>query len=115
MMTTGVYVLLVAGVLAVVFGVVASVVGMRAAFVTFCWVPLAGLLLTIGFHHHLGYSVIGLLTVTIAASAGLTCLGAGLRAKAQREAMASRPLMIGTFVAGLPLALTAVWLAVNSF
>ncbi len=109
MMTTGLYIMVFAAVLAVVFGVAASVLGARTAFLAICWLPLAGLLLTIAFHHHLGYSGFSALGVTIAASAGLTCLGGRLIAKAKREKATAGSLIAGAIIAALPLALAAGW------
>jgi hypothetical protein len=113
MTTMVVWMLLAAGVLAVIFSVAAPVVGMRAAFLAVCWLPVAGLMLTIGLHHHLGYSGLAALGMTLAASAGLTCLGARLIAKARREQTGVGALVAGTVIAALPLVLFGGWWIAN--
>jgi hypothetical protein len=113
MMTMVVWMLLAAGVLAVGFRVAAPVVGMRAAFLAACWLPMAGVMLTIGLHHHLGYSGLAALGMTLAASAGLTCLGARLIATARREKNSVAALVAGTAIASLPLVLFGGWWVVN--
>src|SRR5262245_15604697 len=105
MLTTGVYVLLAAAVLSVVHAVAASVLGTRASFLAVCWLPMAGLLLTIGLHHHLGYSGLATLGATLAASTALTALGWRLVAKGRREQIAVGALVAGTVIAALPLLL----------
>jgi hypothetical protein len=109
MMTTAVWILLAAAVVAVVYAVAASVLGARTAFLTICWVPVAGLLTAVALHHHLGYSGIAALGVTIAASAGLASLGGRLIAKARREKPGTGSLIAATIVAAVPLALAAGW------
>lgn len=114
MMTMVVWMLLAAGVLAIAFSVAAPVIGMRAAFLAACWLPMLGLMLTIALHHHLGYSGLAALGTTLAASAGLTCLGVWLIAKGRREQMGVIALVVGTLIAALPLVLFGGWWVANS-
>jgi hypothetical protein len=111
-MTASICILLVLAILPMAFRVLAHVAGARFAFLALCWLPMAELLSAIGFHHHMGYGVLGLLAATLAASICLVGIGIFLCARARREKKAIGSLIGGTLLAGMPLVLFAGWLAV---
>ncbi len=111
MMSTGVYVLLGVGGLALIFSILSSSHGPRTAFLASCWLPLAGLAMAFLNRNQMGYAALAVLAVIFVASVGLVGMGIGLCAKAHREKTGIGALIAGTVVAGAPwLILLALWL-----
>ena len=87
--------------------------GARSAFLALCWLPMLGLMLTVGLHHHLGYDVLALLAAVLAGSLALFGVGAFLCGVARQSKTEIASLVGGTLLAGLPLALFGGWLIAN--
>jgi hypothetical protein len=105
MMTSGIYSVFGLTLVAMTFAAISSARGPRFAFLAICWLPLAGLMLAVGAHNHLGYGMIGVLAAIVVASSGVLTLGVYLCARAAREGAgrASYSLIAGIVIAALPL------------
>jgi hypothetical protein len=87
----------------VLFAAISHARGPRFSFLAICWLPLAGLILSVGAHHHLGYAMIGVLAAIAAVSIATVGLGVYLCVKSIREASRLRALIWGTMIAAAPL------------
>jgi hypothetical protein len=110
MMTSGIYSVLGLVIVAMSFAAISYARGARFAFLAICWLPLAGLFVAVGAHHHLGYAMIGVLASIVLASVAIIGIGVYLCAKAVREKTELYSATIGIVIAALPLViLLARW------
>jgi len=108
MVSVGVLSLIALAILAVAFMALASSRGMARAFVSFCWVPLAALILLLVQRNRLGLEALLLLMVILVLAVVLVGLGAALSVKASRRGDSSAiALKWGTLAAAVPLLILA--------